>query len=47
MREEIVKESAIYQDILKLGEPGQDVEARVRSLSTDQLEDLGEALLDC
>ncbi|PSB15048.1 hypothetical protein C7B61_08035 [filamentous cyanobacterium CCP1] len=72
LREEIVKDSVIYQDILeqglqqglqqgaqageatlvlrlvkrRLGDPGQEVETRIRSLSVDQLEALGEALLD-
>ncbi|WP_416669126.1 DUF4351 domain-containing protein [Egbenema bharatensis] len=67
LREEIVKESVIYQDILQqglqqglqreasfvlrllkrqLGELDSAVEFRIRSLSVDQLEALGEASLD-
>jgi len=71
MREEIVKDSVIYQDILeqglqqglqqgaqvgeatlvlrllkcRFGELDQGVEGRIRSLSVEQLESLGEALL--
>ena len=70
LREEIMKDSVIYQDILEhglqkgrqegevalvlrlllrrigLGLIDDELEARIRSLSVDQLEALGEALLD-